>query len=161
MAEFTITCRIEAPELVAAINNLADALKDRLVKPCVAIPDAPATEVASNSAPVEKLVEYPLALPTNAPVTDIASGVTGATANAAASATDTVTAPVKPETSEPTQRVYTFDDITSAGSQLLELGKMSQLMALLKSYGVQAVTQLKPEQYADVAAGLRGLGAKI
>ena len=58
--------------------------------------------------------------------------------------------------------MYTFDDITNAGAQLLEAGKMEQLMGLLKiNYNVQAVTQLRPDQYAAVAADLRKLGARI
>ena len=35
------------------------------------------------------------------------------------------------------------------------------LLALLAKYGVQAVTQLKPEQYGAFATELRGLGAQI
>lgn len=167
MAEFVITHRIEAPELCAALNNLADALKMQTVA-------APA--VQNEAQPVQNVIPFPAAetpvqapemvsttaptTPVDVPVTVGVNGATSATTNAPAPtpAPDTATAPVTAATSE---KVYTFEDITAAGSQLLEMNKMSQLMELLKGYGVQAVTQLKPEQYADVAAGLRGLGAKI
>ena len=38
---------------------------------------------------------------------------------------------------------------------------MPQLLALLAQYGVQAVTQLTPEQYGPFALALRGLGGNI
>lgn len=167
MADFTITHRIEAPELTAALNNLADALKSRPVA-------APAAQEATTRPVQENPVQAPTVAPTpaeqptptNAPVTNTVNGTTPATTDAPAPgpAPSTVTAPVTAATSNPAPapaKVYTFDDITRAGSQLLEMNKMPQLMELLKGYGVQAVTQLKPEQYTDVAAGLRGLGANI
>lgn len=148
MADFTITHRIEAPELAAAINNLADALKDRPV----AVPTMPGA--VTHPAPEMPAAPVVGTNPTPAPVTPAVQNT--------APAAPTVAAPTPAPVEEPAPaKVYTFDDITAAGSQLLELGKMNQLMELLKGYGVQAVTQLKPEQYADVAAGLRGLGAKI
>lgn len=142
MADFIITHRIEAPELAAALNNLADALKGR----SVAVPAAP--EVTTHPAQ-ENPVQAPAAAPTTAQEQPPAPAVA-----------PTVAAPTPVPAPTPA-KVYTFEDITNAGSQLLEMNKMPQLMELLKGYGVQAVTQLKPEQYADVAAGLRGLGAKI
>lgn len=143
MTEFTITHRIEAPELSAAIVSLADALKGRAVAvpvaPVVTTPPVQEMPVQAAPAPVEAAPQ-PTAAP--APVQE-ATPAPAATADPA---------PAK---------VYTFEDITAAGSQLLELGKKNQLMELLKGYGVQAVTQLKPEQYADVAKGLKELGANI
>ena len=43
----------------------------------------------------------------------------------------------------------------------MDAGKMNELLALLRTFGVEALPALKPEQYEAVAAGLRGLGAKI
>lgn len=157
MADFTITHRIEAPELAAAINNLADALKARPVAvptmPGAVTHPAPEMPAAAPVTPAAPVVD---ANPTPAPVTPAVQN----TAPAAPTVAAPTPAPAEAPATTPA-KVYTFDDITAAGSQLLELGKMNQLMELLKGYGVQAVTQLKPEQYADVAAGLRGLGAKI
>lgn len=56
---------------------------------------------------------------------------------------------------------YTLDQISRAGASLVDAGKMQQLLELLGRYGVQAVTQLKPEQYGAFATELRGLGAQI
>lgn len=144
MADITITHKIVAPELAAAINNLADALKNRPVTAPAVPVAAPAVPAEQTPPPVEKPVEAPAPIEETAPVT-------GATSDPA---------PAAP--TAPAEKVYTFDDITNAGAQLLEAGKMQELMKLLKEgYGVQAVTQLKSEQYAAVAADLRKLGANI
>lgn len=158
MVEITIIHRIEAPELAVAINNLSDAIKGRPVAlsaaPKVVAKPAPEMPVQAPSAPVATVGTV------NPPPSPVSPTVNGAAPAAPSAAAPTpAPAPAPAETSAP--KVYTFEDITAAGSQLLDQGKMTQLMELLKGYGVQAVTQLKPEQYADVAAGLRGLGAKI
>ena len=44
-----------------------------------------------------------------------------------------------------------MDQIAKAGAELAQAGKMPQLMALLQQHGVQAVTQLRPEQYGEFA----------
>lgn len=153
MADFIITHRIEAPDLTAALNNLAEALKGRSV-PVLATSEATthceAVPVQLTETPVPP-VEMPKVAPAPAPQQT--------SAPAAVAAPTPV--PVEPPAAAPVKKVYTFEDIIAAGSQLLDMNKMPQLMELLKGYGVQAVTQLKPEQYADVAAGLRGLGANI
>ena len=164
MTEITIIHRIEAPDLSAALNNLADALKARPVA-APAVQNAPQPVPATNITPApETPVQAPVAAPTPAPQpTPIPA------AAPTVAAPPPAPAPVEAPTPAPAPaKVYTFEDITNAGSQLLEMDrvnqsseKMTQLMELLKGYGVQAVTQLKPEQYADVAAGLRGLGATI
>ena len=51
--------------------------------------------------------------------------------------------------------------LSEAGASLLEAGKMQDLIALLHTFHVEAVTMLKPEQYDEFARGLRGLGAMI
>ena len=67
-------------------------------------------------------------------------------------------APVVPVGGAPT---YTLDQIAKAGASLVDAGKMEPLLALLGRYGVQAVTQLAPEQYGAFATELRALGAQI
>ena len=58
---------------------------------------------------------------------------------------------------------YTVEQIGKAGADLVsqDAGKMPGLLALLQKYGVQAITQLKPEQLGAFATELRGLGAKL
>jgi len=57
--------------------------------------------------------------------------------------------------------VCTVEELARAGAALIDQGKMPQLIDLLKKNGVQAITQLKPEQYAAVATELIALGAKL
>ena len=45
--------------------------------------------------------------------------------------------------------------------RLMDAGRVDELVNLLHSFGVQAVTDLKPEQMGAFATALRGMGAKI
>ena len=178
--EVTVIHRIEAPELAGAINNLADAMKARveLMGQPVSMAPLPHTEDAQQPAPAP--VTAPVAAPVQQPVTPApvqqpvapAPAVTAPAAApvqpqpvtpTAALAPAPVTAPAPaPTVAAPTPApAVTFDAIIAAGSQLLEQGKMPQLTELLKGFGVQAITQLKPEQYPVVAEGLKNLGAKF
>ena len=56
---------------------------------------------------------------------------------------------------------YTVDQIMQAGATLMDAGRVDELVNLLHTFGVQAVTDLKPEQMGAFATALRGLGAKI
>lgn len=169
MSGFTIKVQIEAPELAAAINNVAEAFKNRPVTFPVAPVGIVEAVAEQTPPPVEKPVEAPQtapvnATPTAAPVTGAVNGGASVPTNAPAPAPVEAPAPVNTAISDPAPagKTYTFDDITNAGAQVLEAGKMADLMKLLKDgYGVQAVTQLKPDQYAAIADDLRKLGANI
>ena len=58
---------------------------------------------------------------------------------------------------------YTYEQIGTAGANLVAAnpGAMSAVQALLQRYGVQLVTDLKPDQLGPFATELRGLGAQI
>ena len=151
MTEIKITHVIDlSPALAEAFKAITEALKSRDIV----------------SSPEGKTILLPVEKPTEAPV-EAPSVPENPTPVPVAPAPDPAPAPAVPTAEAPTpvsapaEKVYTFADISVAGSALLEQGKMPQLMALLAQFGVQAVTQLKPEQYAGVAAGLRELGAKI
>ena len=70
-------------------------------------------------------------------------------------------APTAPAVAPTAAPAYTTEQIAKAGAELAQAGKMPQLMALLQQHGVQAVTQLRPEQYGEFATALRGLGAQL
>lgn len=144
--DFTITHRIEAPALVDALNNLAAALSGG---PVTAAP-------AGEQKPIQFTPKQDTPAPVVNPTTAVSS-VTDPTPVAEPTAQANAAAP-SPGAEEKT---VTFDDIITAGSQLLDAGRMNDLTELLKGFGVQAITQLKPEQYAAVAEALKGLGAKI
>lgn len=131
--------KIDVPELVAAVEKLAAAIDKTALN--ITVPNEgtlnfnmPAGNAPVASAPVQTA-------PTPAPV--------AAPAPAPAPAVP-VTAPT-----------YTLDQIAKAGANLVDAGKMEQLLALLTKYGVQAVTQLTPDQYGAFATELRALGAQI
>lgn len=59
--------------------------------------------------------------------------------------------------------IYSIDDIARAGAALAQQGpdKITALTGLLQQFGLQAVTQLRPEQMGPFVTALRGLGAQI
>lgn len=56
---------------------------------------------------------------------------------------------------------YTVEMLANAGTTLVDAGKMAELLRLLADFGVNAITDLKPETYGAVASKLRALGAQI
>ena len=129
MNEFRIT--VAAPELAAAINNLAAVLGNNAPTTSVPTPsqDTPPTPVPVPLAPVSA--------PTPA---------------------ENVTVPYVVPTSAPQ---YTLEMIATAGSSLIDAGKLDQLMGLLGKFGVASLTELSPDSYGAMAGELRAMGATI
>ena len=159
--------KIEADAAVLkAIDKLTTALEKNAVN--ISVPQdtpAPVAPVAPVATPVTHAPVPPVTMPpatvvptqsTPAPVETL----TPAPAPAAPAQTVAPTnpAPAVPVTTAPT---YTLDQIAKAGASLVDAGKMEQLLALLAKYGVQAVTQLQPDQYGVFATELRTLGAQL
>ena len=173
MMEMKIT--VEAPDLAASILKLAEAIASG-PDPALLIPDEPlpvsaypATPAAAPVAPVAAPVGPAPVNPTPGPAPTTAAPVAAPSpsptpvtnapiAGPTSAAPGNTPAPAVPVTGAPT---YTLDQISRAGASLVDAGKMQQLLELLGRYGVQAVTQLKPEQYGAFATELRGLGAQI
>lgn len=159
--------KIEADAAVLkAIDKLTTALEKNAVN--ISVPQdtpAPAAPVAPVATPVTPAPVPPVTMPpasvvptqpTPAPVaTPTPAPAPVAPAQTAA---PTNPAPAVPVTTAPT---YTLDQIAKAGASLVDAGKMEQLLALLAKYGVQAVTQLQPDQYGVFATELRTLGAQL
>lgn len=153
---FEINVTVNAPEIAEALNNLAAALKGAKPEPA-----ASKTGKADKPAPVPPADYMPPADTAPAPATP-APAVTPAPAPAPAPVQAPVTpapapAPV-PVAPAPT---YSRDQIMTAGAALIDAGKINELMGLLNSFGVQAVTQLKQDQLGAFATELRKLGAQI
>lgn len=173
MMEMKIT--VEAPDLAASILKLAEAIASG-PDPALLIPDEPlpvsaypATPAAAPVAPVVAPVSPAPVNPTPGPAPTTAAPVAAPspsptpvtnapTAGPTSVAPGNTPAPAVPVTGAP---AYTLDQISRAGASLVDAGKMQQLLELLGRYGVQAVTQLKPEQYGAFATELRALGAQI
>lgn len=147
MMEMKIT--VEAPDLAASILKLAEAIASG-PDPALLIPDEP--------LPVSAYPATPAAAPVAAPSPSPAPVTNAPTAGPTSAAPGNTPAPAVPVTGAP---AYTLDQISRAGASLVDAGKMQQLLELLGRYGVQAVTQLKPEQYGAFATELRALGAQI
>ena len=168
MLEMKIT--ITAADLAAAINNLAAALEGKALRPTakegapvgsapVAQPETPTVPVNPTTAPVAPPAQVITGMPTHtiAPSAPSTPSVTPAVTPAAmptANAVPTGTVP----TAAPQ---YTIDMLATAGSSLIDAGKMDQLMGLLGKFGVASLTEIKPENYGAVATELRALGAQI
>lgn len=60
-----------------------------------------------------------------------------------------------------TTPTYTQEQIALAAAQIMDAGRQTELIQLLGSFGVQAVTQLPAEQYGAFATSLRSMGARI
>ena len=177
MLELKIT--IAAPDLAAAINNLAAALDGKNPhtvcnqygtdnkhidyvgtitmgmsgKARPATPAAPVNPTPAPTVPTQA---------TGAPLSATPAQTAAQIASAApvvqpAPVANTAPAPTAP-TSAPQ---YTLDMIARAGAALVDAGKMDALCGLLAKYGVEALTALDPAQYGNFANDLRALGAQI
>lgn len=135
MLEMNIT--ITAAGLEAAINNLATAIGGNADanKAETTTMTTDQTTPTAPSIPVVPTMPAPPAVQPSVPVN-----------------------PTPIPTSAPQ---YTFDMISTAGSALIDAGKMVQLQQLLGKFGVQSLAELKPESYGAIANELRALGAKI
>ncbi|MCI9667368.1 MAG: hypothetical protein HFF13_08970 [Angelakisella sp.] len=148
MSNLTMTIQIEAPDLVAALTQLAAA-----IHPSAQTLNIPQPQVPAPAAPVPVAV----AAPAPVPVTP-QPPVTGPVVPPPPAVPAAPPAPAVPVAGAP---AYTLDQLAKAGAALVDAGKMESLMALLAKYGVQAVTQLPPAQYGAFATELRALGAQI
>lgn len=154
---FEINVTVNAPEIAEALNNLAAALKGAKPEPAA----SKTGKADKPAAPVPPADYMPPSDTAPAPATP-APAVTPAPATAPAPVQAPVTpapapAPV-PVAPAPT---YNRDQIMTAGAALIDAGKINELMGLLNSFGVQAVTQLKQDQLGAFATELRKLGAQI
>ena len=177
MLEMKIT--IAAPDLAAAINNLAAALSDKA-------PHFVCTQNGGNNHQIENVGTLTMnissktqpatpAAPVNpAPAPTVPTQATGAPLSATPAQTAAQIAPAVPvvqpapvantapaPTAPTSAPQYTLDMIATAGSALIDAGKMDQLMQLLGKFGVASLTELAPESYGAVAGELRALGATI
>ena len=138
MLEVKVSVVVTAPEVAGAINNLAAAISGKASQE----QPAPATQHQSSAVPAP-MPEVPVQMtqtPT-APVQQPATPIAGV-----------------PLADAPQ---FSIDQIMSAGAALMDAGKVNDLLNLLHSFGVQAVTDLKPEQLGAFATEMRKLGAAI
>ncbi len=136
---------IKAPELTKAITALANALNGN-----------GAIQEQEVQQPIQPQVQplqqepQPQARAPIAPVTPVQPPVTP------------VQQPVTPVQPVPTQVAsYTAEQLALAATQLVDAGRRNELVQLLQSFGVSALTQLPKERYGEFATALRQRGVKL
>lgn len=143
---------LEAAELSAAMQRLAEAIEGR------GIPAPQEPKPKGTAAPAPKAVK-------ENPTAEAAPAQTAPTTGTAAHTPAPDPAPTTVATTAPAEDdaapVPSIADIAKAGAALVNNGRRDDLIALLARHGVQAVTQLSPDQLPAVAADLRAMGARI
>ena len=138
--------------------NMGGGRKTQSVTPTAPVNPTPVNPTPVPVATPAQASGAPLSATSARTTTPIAPTVPVAVpAPAATPAVNVAPAPAVP-TSAPQ---YTLDMIATAGSALIDAGKMDQLMQLLGKFGVASLTELAPESYGAVANELRALGAAI
>lgn len=153
---------VEIPGLPEALNALAGAMQGASRRCGNEGPGIQAPVAFVNTSPPQQIPVPDNGVIAN-PSTAAASSVVAPTPAAmpAAPVAAAAPSPVAEAPSAPAPTAYTMDDLGRAGATLIDAGKMPQLIALLGKFGVQAVTQLKAEQFAAFADELKALGAKF
>lgn len=128
-----ITITINAPGLTDAINALATSLSTNSgVTPVTQQP-------TQQQAPQQAVQQMQTAVPTQ---------------QASQQAPQQTAVPT-------TETSYTMEQLAVAATQLVDAGKREELLQLLNSFGVQALTTLPKAEYGTFATKLREKGAKI
>lgn len=154
--DMVIQLNVSAPGLETVIKALTDAIAQNSANGAdIVIPAGSAMQIVGAevmNAPQEQpsIASAPQETPTQPQA-----------APNPVSAVQPQTAPAPAPVPAAQPQAITLDAICNAGAKLVEKGQMNQVIALLGKYGVQAVNQIKPEQFAAFAADLRGLGAQI
>ena len=165
MLEMKIT--VAAPDLAAAINNLAAALDGKN-------PHTVCNQYGTDNKHIDYVGTITMgmsgkarpatpAAPVNpTPAPTVPTQATGAPLSATPAQTVAPVANAPVASAVPTGApTYTLDMIARAGAALVDAGKMDALCGLLAKYGVEALTALDPAQYGNFANDLRALGAQI
>ena len=177
MLEMKVTITA-ATDLMAVLNNIAAALDGKnLHTVCnqfgadskhidnagtINMGVGGKTQPATPTAPVNPTPAPAPGAPLSATPAQTATPIAPTVPVAAPAPTVTPAANVTPAPAVPTSAPqYTLDMIATAGSALIDAGKMDQLMGLLGKFGVASLTELAPESYGAVANELRALGAAI
>lgn len=154
-----ITLTIQAPELATAILSLAEAIKSGSNPLTQAVSVSPEIQVVGNAPSQDNQAnqtapqqyQHPQSVPTAAPITQEPVQVQHQ-------------APVQqvPQQAVPTSApTYDMNQLAIAATQLVDAGRREELVQLLSSFGVPALTALPQQQYGAFATKLREMGAKI
>ena len=148
----TVTVNVQGEIRLPDIALLAQAMLGQAqpAPTAPAFPQPPVSAPALAPAPAPTIAQP--ASPTTAPARQLPPAIP--------QAAPAPSNPVVPVTEPPK---YSIDDIARAGAELAQQGsdKIAALTGLLQQFGLQAVTQLRPDQMGPFVTALRGLGARI
>lgn len=106
--------------------------------------------------------------PTVQPVTPVVQMATPVTPPQPTAPVQTPVTPAPPQPVVPAQAAvqtsaatYTQDELQRAAVTLLDAGRQNDLVTMLNSFGVEAITMLPKERYGEFATALRQMGARI
>lgn len=124
---------------------------------------APVTPISVTPASVPAVSVTPVPMPAapvmSPPVMPMQTAPTSMTPGPASPIAASATpAPTPVPTAAPT---YTQEELMTAGARLMSTVGMPVMQSLMESFGVQAIHQLRPEQYGAFAQALRDLGAQL
>lgn len=150
----SLVVEIKAEKLVEALNNLADAIKNSNVQN---------SQVVNDTDPIQQQQQTTTQIAVPTAQTAVPTQQTTQTQEPTQ---QTVQQPTPQATQQPqavptSAPAYTFDQLAVAATQLTDAGRREEVLQLLNSFGVQALTALPKEQYGAFATKLRELGAKI
>lgn len=161
----TVNVNVNAPELVEAISVLASAIaigkksnnpllaEEKTVSfpaPTLTTSSVP-TFTTQTAAPTPEQSPTPITAPM--PITPVAQTPMN---------TPEQTPAQDPVSTVPTTaQTFTIEQLAVAATQLVDAGRRQELVNLLSSFGVQALTALPKAQYGAFATQLRAMGAKI
>lgn len=171
MLEIKVNIEATAPDLSAAIEKLAEALRGSLILSPggveTRLSGVQATGGNPTNTPVSATAESVPAVQTNAQpvvtqnaVDQIPAAQTGQTGQTVQMAQATQQQFMNPPVTAAAP-VIDLDTISRAGAALIDQGKTPDVLALLQQFGVPAVNLLDPSQYPAFAEGLKALGASI
>lgn len=152
MIEIKVT--VELPGIPEALAQLADALA-QTHRPDVKNEVAPtrkrkpAKDKAEDPKPAEAKAEEP---PAPTPAADAVRA--GVPEPATVTKTDA-------EAEDTPAKAYTLEQISKAGLELMDAGRLTDLMGLLAKYGLQSLTAADPKQYTAIAEDLIAMGGTI
>jgi FKBP-type peptidyl-prolyl cis-trans isomerase len=132
-----ITITIDAPELVAAINNLAAAMSGNGLVAALTAPAKEADTTEADAAAAAKAAKDAKAAK--------------AAADAAAKAAKAAAAKKKPE---PT---VTIEEVRAIANQLVQSGKRAELKTILTDLGVAKLSEVGEDDYQSFLDSAKGL----
>lgn len=160
-----VIVKIESPDIVSAIREYSEATKMMLTALASAVSNHVSAAVIEETAPEKQPlqvgeVSYDTFTPTTQPVQNTAAEQVSPAPQTTIPAP--APAPVQPTVEAPTSIDPAYRGrVCTAAAKLVEKGKMPDILAILNSFGVSAVTQLSATQLPAFAEKITAIGAVI